>query len=70
MEIILVINKGHNDTTPPILEITSSLSDNYITNTQTFTPSGKTFDNESGIKYLKINNTNILISPVNKFSYT
>ncbi|MBC7194999.1 MAG: fibronectin type III domain-containing protein, partial [Caldisericia bacterium] len=57
------------DTTPPILEITSPPSDNYITNTQTFTLSGKTFDNESGIQKLLINNNEVNINPNGDFSY-
>jgi photosystem II stability/assembly factor-like uncharacterized protein/thiol-disulfide isomerase/thioredoxin len=66
---IITINITLKDTTPPLLEITSPQTETYLTNNSKITISGKTIDNESGIKKLLINNNEIPINQQGYFNY-
>ncbi len=66
---IVTFNIPLKDTTPPILEITSPPSDNFITNNQSLTISGNTIDNESGIQKLLINNNEVNLTLEGNFNY-
>ena len=64
-----IINIFIKDIMPPILEITYPPNNNFITNNQNLIITGKTFDYETEIKKLLINNVETNLNDKGEFSY-